>query len=76
MFSAEGVKEEEKLELLELIKTTVNGTEKEECEEIKRPISELNRNKSPGIDGLGNEFYMVFKDFLSDILKEVYEEIF
>lgn len=82
LFSAEGVKEEEKLELLELIKTTVQSRGKKDCdeeirvEEIKRAISELNRNKSPGIDGLGNEFYIVLKDFLSSILKELYEEIF
>ena len=36
----------------------------------------MNKNKSPGIDGLGSEFYIVFKDFLTSILKEVYEDIF
>jgi len=82
LFSAEGVKEEEKLELLKQIKTTVGEQDKKECdedireEEIKRAISELNKKKSPGIDGLGSEFYIVLKDFLSSILKEVYVEVF
>ena len=82
LFSTEGVREEEKLELLNQIKTTVGEVDKKECdeeireEEIKRAISELNKNKSPGIDGLGSEFYIVFKDFLTSILKEVYEDIF
>lgn len=45
-------------------------------EEIERAINELNKNKSPGIDGLGSEFYIVFRDMLTSILKEVYDEIF
>ncbi len=32
--------------------------------------------KSPGADGLTSEFYKVFKDTLTPILKEVYEEIY
>lgn len=82
LFSAEGVIEEDKADLLKQIKTTAGDIEKKECdeqineEEIKRAINELNKNKSPGIDGLGNEFYIVFKDILTGILKEVYEEIF
>lgn len=57
LFSAEGVKEEEKKELMELIKTKVGEEEKEECdrsiskEEIEKAINELNKRKSPGIDG-------------------------
>uniref|UniRef100_A0A671PCM7 Reverse transcriptase domain-containing protein n=1 Tax=Sinocyclocheilus anshuiensis TaxID=1608454 RepID=A0A671PCM7_9TELE len=39
-------------------------------------MSGLNKRKSPGIDGLGSEFYIVFKDFLTSILKEVFDEIF
>ncbi len=82
LFSAEGVREEEKLELLKQIKATVGEVDKKECdedireEEIKRAINELNKKKSPGIDGLGSEFYIVFKDYLTSILKEVYEDVF
>ncbi len=35
----------------------------------------LKGKKSPGIDGLVNEFYKV-KEKISGILKEVYQEIF
>nr|BAC82613.1 pol-like protein [Danio rerio] len=82
LFCTEGIKEKEKGELLNLIKSRVEEGEKRECdeeireEEIKRAISGLNKKKSPGIDGLGSEFYIVFKDILSSILKEVYDEIF
>lgn len=37
---------------------------------------QLNNGKSPGRDGLPSEFYKYFKEMLSPILKEVYEEIF
>jgi len=82
LFSAEEVKEEEKMELMKLIKTKVCKEESEECdrsiskEEIGRAINDLNKRKSPGIDGLGSEFYVTFKDILTNILREVYEEIF
>jgi hypothetical protein len=55
---------------------------KKECDgeikkdEIERAIDQLNKRKSPGIDGLGSEFYICFKDILIEILKEVFREIF
>jgi len=70
------------MELMQLIKTKVGKEESEECdrsiskEEIGRVINDLNKRKSPGIDGLGSEFYVTFKDILTNILREVYEEIF
>lgn len=45
-------------------------------EEITQAINNLKSKKSPGIDGIGNEFYKVFKDKISLILQEVYEEVF
>lgn len=70
------------MELLKQIKARVGEVDKQECddevreEEIKRAIFGLNKRKSPGIDGLGSEFYIVFKDVLTTILKEVFDEIF
>ncbi len=57
LFNTEGVKEEEKVSLLKQIKTKLGEEDKKRGEEeIKKAITELNRNKSPGIEGLGNEF--------------------
>lgn len=47
-----------------------------QLEEITQAINNLKSKKSPGIDGIGNEFYKVFKDKISLILQEVYEEVF
>lgn len=75
LFKAEGVNDEEKQKLLKQIKTKVGEDDKKHCEqeireeEIKRAISELNKGKSPGIDGLGNEFYKTFKDFFNRYFK-------
>lgn len=81
LFTTEGVKDG-KEKMLKQIKNKVGKKDKEDCdkeiseEEIERAINELNKKKSPGIDGLGSEFYIVFKDVLISILKEVYDEIF
>lgn len=45
-------------------------------EVIEEAIKELNTGKSPGIEGLTNEFYKNFKDRLIPILKLIYDEIF
>ncbi len=37
---------------------------------------QLNNGKSPGRDGIPNEFYKHFKEVLAPILKEVYDEVF
>ncbi len=39
-------------------------------------IRQLTTGKSPGIDGLTNEFYKSFREMLVPVLKEVCEEIF
>ncbi len=44
-------------------------------EEIETAIVQLNNGKSPGADGLTSEFYKVFKNTLTPILK-VYKEIY
>ena len=44
-------------------------------QEISFAIKNLNENKSPGQDGLTNEFYKTFNDQLTPILCEVYNYI-
>lgn len=81
LFTTEGV-QDGKEEMLKHIKTKVGKEDKEDFdkeireEEIERSINKLNKKKSSGIDGLGSEFYIVFEDVLTNILKEVYDEIF
>uniref|UniRef100_H2ZZX0 Reverse transcriptase domain-containing protein n=1 Tax=Latimeria chalumnae TaxID=7897 RepID=H2ZZX0_LATCH len=43
-------------------------------EEVNRAIDELLNGKSPGLDGLSNEFFKVFKNELSPLLEELYNE--
>uniref|UniRef100_A0A9J7XN67 Reverse transcriptase domain-containing protein n=1 Tax=Cyprinus carpio carpio TaxID=630221 RepID=A0A9J7XN67_CYPCA len=82
LFSARGVEENKKRELLNRIKVKISKEDKKECdqkigeEEIERAIQQLNKKKIPGIDGLGSEFYICFKEILTKILKEVFSEIF
>lgn len=82
LFSARGVEEKEKKKLLNQIKAKISEVDKKECdqeireEEIERAIDQLNKRKSPGIDGLGSEFYVCFKGVLTKILKEVFKGIF
>ena len=82
LFSTRGVEENEKRELLNQIKTKISKEDRKECdqeireEEIERAIKQLNKKKSPGIDGLGSEFYICFKEILTKILKGIFKEIF
>ncbi len=82
LFSIQGIDEQEKNKLLRCVTAKVRKEDKEECdkeiseEEIIDAINMLKGKKSPGIDGLINEFYKVFKEKISGILKEVYQEIF
>ena len=45
-------------------------------EEIKSNISQLNRNKSPGIDNIVPEFFIDSKDFISPYLVTVFNKIY
>ncbi|MGL5640599.1 MAG: RNA-directed DNA polymerase, partial [Mycoplasmoidaceae bacterium] len=82
LFRAEGIEEENKSYLLQHIKARVDKEDKRDCdeeikeEEIIQAIESLKSKKSPGIDGIVNEFYKTFKKEISKILKEVYNEIF
>jgi len=43
--------------------------------EVKAVITSLKKNKSPGVDGIPNEFYQVFNDVLADDLAEVFNNM-
>ena len=45
-------------------------------EEIKNALFQMNKNKSPGIDGLTVEFYQAFWHILGEDILEVYNECF
>lgn len=65
LFSAEGVDEEEKGFLLNQIEARVGEERKKQCdqeirEEIEKAIAQLNRRKSPGIDGRGGVSFTLF----------------
>lgn len=82
LFKREGVGREEIEFLVGKIKIKIDNGDKNLCErgiekeEIEEAIMQLNNGKSPGKDGLPNEFYKVFRKVLTPILKDVYDEIF
>lgn len=82
MFKRQGVDKIEEDFFLNQIKVKVSMEDKVLCddeiieEEIDTAIKQLKLGKSPGIDGLTNEFYKNFREILVPILKEVYDEIF
>ena len=43
-------------------------------EELRKAVNDLNKNSSPGIDGLSTNFYLIFYDELKDILYDFYIE--
>lgn len=82
LFKSEGGDEKKRNILLQQITRKVSETDKKDCEEeitteeIIEAINQLGVKKSPGIDGIGSEFYKVLKEKISPILKEIYEEVF
>ena len=69
--------ETDRNKLHQMCKRPTDEQEKETEEEITKDdieqgISDLNRNKAPGPDGLTAEFYKHFKKDLIPILKKVY----
>lgn len=82
LFKSEGVDEEKGNVLLQNKTRKVGEEDKTDCEkeieteEIIQAINFLRVKKSPGIDGIGSEFYKVFKEKLSVILKGIYDDVF
>lgn len=82
LFKSEGGDEEKRNILLQQITRKVGEEEKKICEreieteEIIHAINQLRVRKSPGVDGIGSEFYKVFKEKVSVILNEIFEEVF
>lgn len=82
LFERQGIDKEEEGFFLNQIKLKVSVEDKFICdaeimeEEIDNAIRQLTIGKSPGIDGLTNEFYKNFRGKIVPILKEVYDEIF
>lgn len=63
----------------EMVKVKISENEKKACDEditnveIRDAIANSQLNKSPGSDGLPNEFYKTFVDILAPILLRVYK---
>lgn len=82
LFRSERLDLEHKHFFEERIKARVDDDDKKLAEkeigkeEIEEAIMQLSNGKSPGRDGIPNEFYKVFSKVLIPILKEVYEDIF
>lgn len=82
MFKGQGIGKKDEEFLIKQIKSKLTGEDMFFCdedikeEEIDVAIQQLKPGKSPGVDGLINEFYKTFREILVPILKEVFEEIF
>lgn len=63
------------------IDKSINLNDKEWCdaplsiEEVEQAINGLNKNKSPGSDGLPSEFYLVFKEQIAPLLLQLFNSI-
>lgn len=81
MFKGRGIDKKEEEFCLNQIKVKVLEEDNVLCDaeisedEIDIAIRQLITGKSPGIDGLTNEFYKSFREMIVPVLKEVYDEI-
>lgn len=81
LFKKEGVKQECVDEVLSTVGAKLSEEEKNMCEkdinieEIKEAVKQTKPNKSPGADGLTNEFYKTFIDILAPILWKLYRNM-
>ncbi len=74
-------KPEQMAKMLESVDKGINVDDKEWCdtplslEEVVQAIEGLNKNKSPGSDGIPAELYQTFKDQLAPLLLQLYNSI-
>ncbi|CAJ1079165.1 pol-like protein [Xyrichtys novacula] len=75
------LKEKEIPEYIKCINKKLERQDKDWCdseiteEEIKNAIQALNKNKSPGSDGLTAEFYVKFQEELTPLLNKLYRDM-
>lgn len=81
LFTSEKLNQEQIIDTLKIIDKKVSIEDRDWCDnplsmdEVELAIDSLNKNKSPGIDGLSAEFYSCFKKQLAPILLKVYNNI-
>ena len=81
LFTKQGTKEEDRDYLLNNIEEKVSEEDKEMCnkvisqEEIEEALGGMKNGRSPGLDGLGCEFYKVFKNILIPVLNKIFNGI-
>ena len=77
LYTRENIHSAKEEEILNLITNKINEIERQNCdeeisiEELTNALKGMNRNKSPGIDGITVEFYIKFWDKLKHLLHKV-----
>lgn len=81
LFESEGIVTSEMNEVVNKINNKLEDNDSVRCEmplslsEIEQAIMKLNKNKSPGADGLPAEFFQEFKEMLGPLLLTLYEQM-
>ena len=77
LYTRENIHSAKEEDILNLITNKINEIERQNCdkeisiEELTNALKGMNRNKSPGIDGITVEFYIKFWDKLKHLLHKV-----
>lgn len=81
LFTNDTCNEQHSQDILRCVEKQLVPEDREWCdgpisiEEVEMAITTLNKNKSPGEDGLSAEFYLAFKDQLAPLLFKLYNSI-
>ena len=81
LFKEEGSDERKTEEIISYIDRKISKDDKSWCDskltlkEIENTIKNLNKNKSPGSDGLTADFYMAFSEQMAPLLLDLYQAI-